>query len=56
VALGLDGISVVLNILCYLLYKQAIGVCNPAYSCAYPKPGYIGTVAAGRASGVKRGD
>ena len=31
------------------------GVCNPAYSCACPKPGLIGSVAAGGASGIKMG-
>jgi len=33
-----------------------MGVCNPAYSCACLKTGYIGRVVAGRASGVKVGD
>jgi len=27
--------------------KHAIGVCNPAYSCACPKPGQTGRVVAG---------
>jgi len=35
--------------------NQATAVHNPAYSCACPKPGQIGRVVAGRASGVKIG-
>jgi len=31
-------------------------ICSPAYSCACPKPGKIGRVAAGRASRFKMGD
>jgi len=32
-----------------------MGACNPAYSCACPKPEYIGRVVAGTESGIKMG-
>jgi len=35
--------------------QATVGVCNPAYSYAYPKPRKIGRVVAGRVSGVKMG-
>jgi len=35
---------------------QAMGVCNPSYSCACHNPGQIGRVVAGRSSSVKLRD